>query len=82
MCDCTTPATYTLVDPTGIFTIDTTSGYLSIVHAEYLSIADVGTRFNLSVMAHVGTATPASVNVVVNVIVSWHRCPPPFTLSA
>ena len=67
--------TYRLVDSTSLFAINSETGEITVQRAEYVTVDNLGQRFNLTVVAEDVTAKrSAAVDVVVTVLVRDALC--------
>jgi hypothetical protein len=69
---------YSLLDTTGIFEINPHTGDLRVQHSDFVTIQDLGVRFNITVIAkqvdpiNESASTEARADVIINIIVRQH----------
>uniref|UniRef100_A0A914WNI4 Cadherin domain-containing protein n=1 Tax=Plectus sambesii TaxID=2011161 RepID=A0A914WNI4_9BILA len=59
---------YSLDDPTALFGIDNSTGVVFVRHADFVTVENLGQRFNITAIASDGANEPARVNITLDIV--------------
>jgi hypothetical protein len=59
---------YSLDDPTALFGIDNATGVVFVHHADFVTVDNLGQRFNITAIASDGANEPARVNITLDIL--------------